>query len=90
MLDDKPIATAPRDGREIMVWCDDGVWRKVRWKGDDIWITTDGEMQVRGTVNPDPTMITASIWAPVMTTDDGASQAAIASGALSSAFIHVK
>ena len=90
MLDEKPITTAPRDGSEIMVWCDDGVWRKVRWDEGDVWVTTDGEMRIHGTSSPDSTMITASLWARIVTTDDSAAQAAIASEALSGATTHVK
>lgn len=90
MLDEKPIATAPRDGSEIMVWCDDGVWRKVRWLEGDVWVTTDGEMRIHGTSNPDTTMITATLWTPAVTADDAAAQTVIASGALSGAATHVK
>jgi hypothetical protein len=90
MLDEKPIATAPRDGSEIMVWCDDGVWRKVRWEHDDVWVTTDGEMHIHGASTPDVSMINASLWAPVVTSDDGAAQAAIASDMLSGPTSYVK
>lgn len=90
MLDEKSITTAPRDGSEIMVWCDDGVWRKVRWHEEDVFVTTDGELRIHGTSNPDANMITASLWAGTVTNDDSATQAAIAADALLGATTHVK
>jgi hypothetical protein len=79
MLDEKPVDTAPRDNTEIMLWCDDGVWRKARWERDDIWITTDGEMHIQRTLEDAPSFLVARLWAPIMTDDDGAVQSAIVS-----------
>ncbi|GLQ54432.1 hypothetical protein [Devosia nitrariae] len=79
MLDEKGIDTAPRDDTEIMLWCDDGVWRKARWERDDIWITTDGEMHIKCTLGDAPGFLVARLWAPIVTADDSAAQSAIVS-----------
>jgi hypothetical protein len=79
MLDEKTIETAPRDDSEIMLWCDDGVWRKARWDNDDIWITTDGEMHIKCTMQDAPGFLVARIWAPIVTADDGAARSAMVS-----------
>ncbi|KKB11862.1 hypothetical protein VE25_10380 [Devosia geojensis] len=82
MLDEKSIDTAPRDGSAVMLWCDDGVWRKATWLEDDVWMTTDGEMRIKGTLVDAPEFVTARLWAPLVTEDDAAAQAAIAATAL--------
>jgi hypothetical protein len=84
MLDEKPIDTAPRDGSAVMLWCDDGVWRKASWLEEDIWVTTDGEMRIKGTLDDAPEFVTARLWAPLVTTDDAVTQTAIAAAALDS------
>jgi hypothetical protein len=82
MLDEKSIDTAPRDGAAVMLWCDDGVWRKAAWLEDDVWMTMDGEMRIKGTLVDAPAFVTARIWAPLVTDDDAAAQAAIAAGTI--------
>jgi hypothetical protein len=79
MLDEKPIHMAPKDNTEIMLWCEDGVWRKARWERDDMWITTDGEMHIKCTLEDAPGFLVARLWAPIVTADDGAAQSAIVS-----------
>lgn len=77
MLEEQSIDTAPRNDTEIMLWCDDGVWRKARWERDDIWITTDGEVHIKCTFKDAPGFLVARIWAPIVTADDGATQSPI-------------
>lgn len=79
MLDEKSVDTAPRDDTEIMLWCDDGVWRKARWDREDIWITTDGEMHIKCTMADAPGFLTARLWAPIVTADERAVRSAMVS-----------
>jgi len=43
-LDWQPIATFPRDGREVLVECSDGVKRRARWDPRIRGIVFDGGM----------------------------------------------
>ncbi|GHA26290.1 hypothetical protein GCM10007989_22580 [Devosia pacifica] len=77
MLDERPIAEAPRDTSVVMLWCDDGIWRKARWHSGDIWLCLDGRTRIRGTSEVDRTIITAPLFAKKTRAGEKLAQAGI-------------
>lgn len=62
--DKRPIATAPRDGTKVRLWCDDGVWRTGSFVKDDWWEIGNGAARVKGLAEVDPATLTATHWMP--------------------------
>jgi hypothetical protein len=61
----RPIATAPRDGTKIRLWCDDQAWRVGSFAGGDRFEIGNGAGRVIGAAEVNPDTLTATHWKPI-------------------------